>query len=96
MQATFAKGDPNTGVDFALRVKTIRDPGLGQQIDQALFENARPDAAEHVLPAAPFDDDTVDVVKLQELRQQEPRRSAADNGYLGPFRHARFSRPVLR
>jgi hypothetical protein len=49
-------------VDFTLCVQTIRDPGFGQQIDQALFENAGPDAAEHVIPATPFDDDTVDAM----------------------------------
>ncbi len=45
------------------------DAGLAQQIDRDLLEDARPDAAEHVVAALALDDDVVDARLAQQLAE---------------------------
>ena len=57
-----------------------------QQIDGALLEHARPHPIDHVLAAAVLDDDRIDAVQMQQLAEQQPGRTRADDADLGLVR----------
>ena len=66
----------------AFAVHARADAGLVQEIDGHLLDHAGADAAEHVLRRLPFQDDVVDAVLVQELAEQQARRTGADDGDL--------------
>ena len=55
---------------------------LAQQVHGPLLEHAGTDAAQDVLRAPAFDDERLDASPLEQLPQEEPRRTGADDGYL--------------
>ena len=64
----------------------LQPPGdlrLAEQVDHAAFEHARADAAHDIGPALAFQDHGLDAVQVQQLREQQPGRSAADDADLG-------------
>ena len=60
-------------------VQTRSDAGTVEYVDRALLEHAGADAPEHVLGAALFEDDGVDARLVQQLPEQQPGRSRADD-----------------
>ena len=56
-------------VDQTVGVHPIADAGLVQQIHRDLFDDARADAAEHMVGGLPLQDDIVDASTLQELAE---------------------------
>jgi len=59
------------------------DAGFVEQTHRALFDDAGANTAEHVFGGLPFQDNVVDAMLVQELTEQKPGRSGADNGDLG-------------
>src|SRR4051794_1714267 len=59
-------------VDEALAVQAIAEAGLREQLDRALLEHAGADAVLDVLAAAVLEDDGVDPLEVEEVREQEP------------------------
>ena len=66
-----------TLVDEALPVHPCAAAGRAQEIRRALLEDAGPDARQHVVPRAPFEDDAFDAGPVQEKREQKPGRPAS-------------------
>ena len=52
----------------------VADAGFVEQVDRGLLEHAGADAAQHVLAAAPLEDDVVDAGLVQQLAEQQARR----------------------
>lgn len=51
-------------------------------VDASLLENAGTDATEHVLAGHALKDDCIDTGLVQQLTEQQPRRTRADDGDL--------------
>ena len=64
------------------RASTLTDAGAAQQIHHPLLEDTGPDAGQHVLGAAVFDDDRVDARAMEELPEQEAGRAGPHDGNL--------------
>jgi hypothetical protein len=60
----------------------LADLGRIEQVDRALLEHARADLPLDVCPAAAFQDDRVDALKMQELGEQQARGSRAHDANL--------------
>jgi hypothetical protein len=71
-------------------VQALGDPGIGEDLDGTVLEHARADARLHVLARAVLDDDRLDALLRQQVGEQEPGRSGADDADLcahaTPFR----------
>ena len=76
-------------MDDALAVSRSADADLRQQIDGSLLEHAGPDALLDVLAAARLEDDGVDALQVQQVREHETRRPGADDRYLRAHRRER-------
>ena len=68
----------------ALAMRALAGADLIQQRHGAFLEQAGADAAEHVFRALALQDDVVDAVGVQQLPQQQSRRSRANDCYFGP------------
>src|SRR3546814_814785 len=90
-QAVLLVGDVHAAVDLALAVHAPGDLGPAHEVLEALLQHPRADAAQHVGAAAPLQHHAGDARQVQELRQQQPRRPAADDANLSPH-----SPPLLR
>ena len=71
---------------MALTVHAGAEPDLAQQRDRARFQHAGANPLEHILPGLPLQDDAVDAVLVQDMRQQQPCRAAADDCHLSSGR----------
>ena len=67
----------------ALPRQPVAKTGLAQQIDRGLFEHARAHPLDHVLLAPDFDRHRIDAGLLQEVPQEQPGRSGADDANRG-------------
>ena len=81
--------DEETLVAHALAAESRPEPHVLQQIDCRLFENARAYAIEHVTLTADLDRDRVDARALQQVSQQQSRRSGANDADRHTRRHGR-------
>jgi hypothetical protein len=54
-----------------------------QQIDRTRLERAGANSIEYMLSGLPFQYDAIDAVSIEDMRQQQPSRSAADDRHLG-------------
>ena len=79
-----AEGKREAVMNQALLIQPLADAGLVQEIDHALFEHAGTDARQHIVGAAPFEDDVVDAGARQELPEQQSRGPRTDDGDLRP------------
>ena len=77
-----AIGDDRALMGKALAVHAVARACLPQQIGGAGFQNARTDAAQHIIAGLAFEDDGVDALTVQELAEQKPRGAAADDADL--------------
>ena len=82
--ALAAKADLHAVVDQPFGVQPARHAGALEHVDGARLEHASADTADHVFRAAPLQDQCVDALLVQQLAEQQPRGSRADDGYLGP------------
>ncbi len=64
-------------------MQPIGRPRLLQQPHRALLDQARADAAQHIVAAPPLEDDVVDPRLMQQLPEQQPRGTRADDADLG-------------
>ena len=60
----------------------LADAGLGQQVDRALLQHAGAHAVLDVVAVAALEDDRVDAGEMQQMRQQQARRTGADDAHL--------------
>ena len=91
------KADLDAVVDEALALEPLAQPGLDQDIDAALLEHAGADATFDIVAAAILHDDGIDAGPLQQMGQQQPGRSRADDAdlrALGP--RPRHQEPAAR
>ena len=81
-----------------LRAKPAIEAGFTQNVDAALLEHARAHAFFDVGAASCLDHDRFDAVQVQEMRQQQSRRTRPDDADLCAFAHSfsscRFQRQV--
>src|SRR5579863_8305466 len=77
-------GEPESEpvVDQSFAQHPLADVRLHEQVHGALFQDAGADAAGDIIAAPAFEDDAVDAVLVQQLRQQKTRRAGADDRYL--------------
>jgi hypothetical protein len=57
-----------------------------QQLDRTRLERAGTNSMEHMLPGLPLQYDAVDAVSIEDVRQQQPGWSSADDRHLGSHR----------
>ena len=69
-------------MDFAFAIHALATLCLTHQLRKTVLENACANSGQHVIPAVFFQYDRVYPPQMQELRQQQARRSAADDAYL--------------
>ena len=65
-------GDEEAVMDLAFLVHALAAPGLAHQVGEAVFEHARPDAAEHVLAALPLDHDVSTPLRCRRCDSSRP------------------------
>ena len=65
-------------------MRAVAGADLIQQLDRALFEEPSANAAEHIFARVPLQDDIVDAIGMQQLAEQQSRRSRANDCYFGP------------
>ena len=75
-------GDIETLVNLAFAVHPLAALRLTHQRGEAMLQNARANSAQDIVTAVLFEDDGVDALEVQKLRQQKPRRPAADDANL--------------
>ena len=69
-----------------LAVHARAEPDLAQQRDRAGFQHAGADPVEHILAGLALEHDAVDAVAMQDMRQQQAGRAAADDRHLSSSR----------
>lgn len=67
----------------AFGVHALAHAGLAQQVDHALFQHPGTDAALHVIGALALKNQGLDTGVVQQLAEQQPRRTGANDGDLG-------------
>src|ERR1700745_4241867 len=75
-------GDVKAVMDFALAVHAFAALRLAHQFGKAAFEHAGADSGEDMVAAVFLQHDGVDALEVQELRQQQTPRPAADDANL--------------
>ena len=88
-------GDEEPVMNLAFVVHAIAAPGFPHEFGEAMFEHAGANAAEDVFPAVLLEHNGVDALEVQQLRQQQARRTTADNANLNLHRALPF-RPVAK
>ncbi len=76
-------GDENAFVDLALAVHALAALRLAHQVGEAVLQHAGANAAQHIFAALPLQEHRVDALEMQQLRQQQAGRAAADDADLG-------------
>ncbi|MNF67190.1 hypothetical protein D3C84_489960 [compost metagenome] len=80
---TLAQGQLKAAMHQPFGVHALADPGLAQQVDHALFQDAGADSLLYVVRCLAFDDHGGDAGVVQQLAEQQARGAGADNGDLG-------------
>jgi hypothetical protein len=75
--------DPVVDEPFAL--EPLPHPDLAQEIDGALLEDAGANALLDVLAAPVLEDDGIDPLQMEEVRQHEPGGTGTDDPDLSAF-----------
>ncbi len=79
-----SNGDLHAVVHECLAVEALGEPEAAQELDARVLEHAGADALLDVLAAAVLEHDRLDAPRRQEVGQDEPGRSGADDPHLGP------------
>src|SRR5690606_36471794 len=69
-------------VDLSLPIHAVAALGLSHQGGEAVLQNSGADAREDIFSAVLFEQDRVDVLEMQKLRQQQAGRTTVDDAYL--------------
>src|SRR5262249_31660361 len=72
-------GDRRAVVRMTFAVHALAKPNLAQKPDSAVFEHAGADAFEHVCAALALQHNAVDTITIQNMREQQTGRAAADD-----------------
>ena len=72
----------NTFVRQAFFMQALANIDMIEQFDRTLLQDPRPNAAEHILGTPVLQNEIVDAALIQELPQQQPSRSRANDGDL--------------
>ena len=75
---------------LAFAIHALADLGLAHERGEAVLQHPGADPRQHVFAALLLEHHVVDTPEVEELRQQQPGRAAADDADL--CLHARFSR----
>ncbi len=70
-------------VDQPFAPQPLADADLVQQVDRALLEDAGADPLLDVLAAPVLEDDRVDALEVQQMREHQPGGTGADDPDLG-------------
>jgi hypothetical protein len=73
-------------VRMALAIHALAETDGAQEVDRARLQNAGANPLQDMRPALPFQDDAVDAVAMENMRQKQSGRAAADDCYLGSRR----------
>jgi hypothetical protein len=76
--------DAHAVVHVALAIQALGEAVLAQHVDRGRLEHAGADAAKDVSAAVPFHHDRVDTVPVQDLGEQQPGGTGADDADLRP------------
>ncbi len=68
---------------MALAIHARAEADLAQQFDAAGLQHAGANPRQHIGAALPFQHDAVDAVAMEDMRQQQAGRAAADDRHLG-------------
>ena len=71
-------------VEHGLARHPLADPGLGEHVARPLLDQAGADALLDIVAAAVLDDDRVDPLQMQEMRQHQPGWARTDDSDLCP------------
>jgi len=72
----------DTVMDEPLSAHPRTHAGFLEEVGNAVFDDARSNPLLHVVEAPGFQDDGVDALALEEVAEQEPRRTGADDHHL--------------
>jgi hypothetical protein len=72
-------------VNESLTLEPFPDPDLVQQVDCPLLQHPRANALLDVLAAPVLEDDGVDPLQMEKVRQHEPGGTGTDDPDLGAF-----------
>jgi hypothetical protein len=70
----------------AILMHVIADARFVEQVHGDLLDDAGADPTEHVFGGLPLEDDVVDALSVQQLAEQQSRRTGADDGDLSAHR----------
>ncbi len=76
------KADVDSVMHQPLAPHAIAQTDRGHEVDHALLQNARAHTLDHVLFAARFEHHRIDSLEMEQMSEQKPGRTAADNAYL--------------
>ena len=77
----------DTAMAQPLTVHALPYARFPEDLHGALLEDARADPRLHVLPATGFQDHRLDPLTVQELAEQQARRTGTDDRHLGALGH---------
>ena len=77
-----AKAEIDAAMLRALALHPVAGADRLEQLHGAVLEHARPDRGLNLGAGAAFEDDGVDTLQVQEVREHETRGSGADDSYL--------------
>ena len=82
--AVAAEGELDAVMDQAFGMRALAGADLVEQRHRAFLEQAGADAAEHIFAGLALQNDVVDAVAVQQLPEQQSRRTRADDCYFRP------------
>src|SRR5215472_3896966 len=86
------KADLDAGMAKPLALQAFAETRLLQEIDRALLQHTRPDAAFDIVPAAALQNDGIDACTMQQAGQEQTCRPGADDADLRALPHPDSSR----
>jgi hypothetical protein len=81
--ANTAEAQLDAAVHQTFALQPAADAGLSEQIHGPLFENAGPDALLRVFAAAALEDDRVNSLQMEQVRERQSGGTCADDSDLG-------------
>ena len=82
MHPAIIQGQLKAGMHQPFGVHALADTGLAQQVDHALLQHSGANPPEHIVAALAFEDHVINPGVVQQLTEQQPRRTRSNNGDL--------------
>jgi hypothetical protein len=79
-------------MDQPFPLHSLANAHFYQKVNSALLQDAGSHPLLAALPTTGFDDDRVNALSVQEMRENEPRRSRSNNPHLCTYSHRFFRR----